>query len=101
MEGTVKWFNTRKGYGFIEAEGGEDCFVHYTALEPGAFLRENDKVSFDLVDTDKGKQAQNVKLLEKGSERTDLPEKEGQETEGPSKEEVRTEESAEERPNEE
>ncbi|MBI2508315.1 cold-shock protein [Candidatus Woesearchaeota archaeon] len=68
MEGTVKWYNLKKGYGFIKGEDEQDYFVHFSALN-GAMLRENDKVSFDAVDTDRGKQAQQVKLLEKGSER--------------------------------
>ena len=68
MEGTVKWFNSRKGYGFVKGDDGEDYFVHYTALEKGVFLRENDKVSFEPADTDRGKQAKNVSLLQKGSE---------------------------------
>ena len=67
MEGTVKWYNLKKGYGFIKGEDEQDYFVHFSALN-GAMLRENDKVSFDAVDTDRGKQAQNVKLLQKGSE---------------------------------
>ena len=74
MEGTVKWFNTRKGYGFVKGDDDEDYFIHHSALEPGVFLRENDKISFDPVQTDKGKQAQSVKLLQKGSERTDIEE---------------------------
>ena len=67
MEGTVKWYNLKKGYGFIKADDGEDCFVHFSALD-GAMLRENDRVSFEVVDTERGKQAQKVKLLQKGSE---------------------------------
>ena len=67
MEGTVKWYNLKKGYGFIKGEDEQDYFVHFSALN-GAMLRENDKVSFDAVDTERGKQAQNVKLLQKGSE---------------------------------
>lgn len=68
MEGKVKWFNKRKGFGFIEGEDGTDYFVHFTALDKGTFIREDDKVSFDVAETDKGKQAQNVVLLQKGSE---------------------------------
>ncbi len=68
MEGTVKWFNRQKGYGFIAGEDGEEYFIHHSALAEGTFIRDNDKVSFDPVDGDKGKQAQNVVLLQKGSE---------------------------------
>jgi len=67
MEGKVKWFDGKKGYGFIVAEDGQEYFVHFTAVPKGLRLRENDKVSFDAVDTERGKQAQNVQLLEKGS----------------------------------
>lgn len=68
MEGTVKWFNIRKGFGFIQGDDGEDYFVHHTAVTKGTFIRENDRVAFDAVETDKGRQAQNVTLLQKGSE---------------------------------
>lgn len=67
MEGTVKWFDGKKGYGFIVASDGQEYFVHFTAVPKGLRLRENDKVSFDAADTERGKQAQNVQLLEKGS----------------------------------
>lgn len=69
MEGTVKWFNVRKQFGFIQTETGEDIFVHKSALKKGAFLRENDKVAFEIEETPKGKQAKNVILLQKGSDR--------------------------------
>lgn len=60
MEGTVKWFNKKKGYGFIKGDDNEDYFVHYTAVPRGTMLKENDRVSFEGVDGDRGKQAQNV-----------------------------------------
>ncbi len=68
MEGKVKWFNRVKGYGFIEGGDGEDYFIHHSQLEGINFVREDDVVSFEAVETDKGMQAQNVKLLKKGSE---------------------------------
>jgi len=63
MEGTVKWFNDAKGYGFIKGEDGKEYFVHKNALPPGVFLKENDAVSFDPTDSDRGVQAKNVKKL--------------------------------------
>ena len=67
MEGTVKWFDGKKGYGFIVSSDGQEFFVHFTAVPREVRLRENDKVSFDAVETERGKQAQNVQLLEKGA----------------------------------
>lgn len=64
MDGTVKWFNERKGYGFVEGEDGQDYFVHHTSLAKGVVVRDNDKVSFDPAEGDRGKQAQNVTLRE-------------------------------------
>jgi CxxC-x17-CxxC domain-containing protein len=62
VQGAVKWFNEGKGFGFIEVDGGEDVFVHYSAISGDGFrsLAEGDRVEFDLVAGDKGKQAANV-----------------------------------------
>lgn len=63
MKGTVKWFNSMKGYGFIEPEEGKDVFVHKSALSPGTDLNEGDKVEFEIEDSPRGPQAKNVKKL--------------------------------------
>ena len=67
MEGTVKWFNRNKGYGFIQGDDGKENFVHHSAVKQG-FIRDNDKVSFEPEQTDRGWQAKDVSLLQKGSE---------------------------------
>jgi CspA family cold shock protein len=61
--GTVKWFNDAKGYGFISQEGGEDVFVHHTAIQMDGFrtLKEGDRVEFDVAQGPKGLQAANVR----------------------------------------
>jgi CspA family cold shock protein len=63
--GTVKWFNTSKGYGFIEREGGPDVFVHYSAIQSDGFrnLTEGQQVEFDIEQGPKGPQASNVVIL--------------------------------------
>ncbi len=66
MQGTVKWFNSQKGYGFITPEEGKDVFVHFSAItnvEGYKTLEENQKVEFDVVDGPKGPQAANVVKL--------------------------------------
>ncbi len=62
MEGTVKWFNESKGFGFLETEEGKDVFVHFSAIQGDGFktLREGQKVQFDVVDGQKGPAAENV-----------------------------------------
>jgi CspA family cold shock protein len=64
MKGTVKWFNPTKGFGFVEGEDGADYFVHQTAIKDDKNLNEGDNVTFDAVDAERGKQAQNVELAE-------------------------------------
>lgn len=63
MLGTVKWFNSQKGYGFITTDEGSDVFVHYSGIEDNGFktLDEGQKVEFDLTQGQKGDQAINVK----------------------------------------
>jgi len=64
-EGTVKWFNDSKGFGFIEQDGGKDVFVHHTAIQAEGFksLSEGDTVQFDVVEGPKGPQAANVRKM--------------------------------------
>lgn len=64
-QGQVKWFNENKGYGFIKQEDGTEVFVHYTSIDGDGFrtLAEGDDVEYEVVDTDKGLQASNVKPL--------------------------------------
>ena len=62
MEGTVKWFNAEKGFGFIEREGGDDVFVHFSAIISEGFksLDEGQRVQFDIEQGQRGAQATNV-----------------------------------------
>jgi cold shock protein len=63
-QGTVKWFNGDKGYGFIAAEGGPDVFVHFSAITSDGYrgLEEGQKVEFDITQGQKGPQAENVRV---------------------------------------
>ena len=65
MTGTVKWFNSDKGYGFISTEEGKDIFVHFSAIQTDGFktLAEGDQVEFDVQDSDRGETAANVVKL--------------------------------------
>jgi CspA family cold shock protein len=64
-QGTVKWFNAEKGFGFISVEGEDDVFVHFSAIQADGYktLEEGQKVEFDVVDGAKGPQAANVVRL--------------------------------------
>jgi CspA family cold shock protein len=64
MEGTIKWYNVRKGFGFIEVEDGDDVFIHQSQVPQGTRLFEGDKVSFDVEQGEKGPQATNLKKME-------------------------------------
>lgn len=65
VQGTVKWFNGQKGFGFIERDGGEDVFVHFSAIVGEGFrnLNEGDRVEFVVTEGEKGPQAQDVIVI--------------------------------------
>lgn len=65
MQGKVKWFNNEKGFGFIEMEGSEDVFVHFSAIQSDGYkaLEEGQEVSFDITEGNRGPQAANVAKL--------------------------------------
>lgn len=60
MKGTVKFFNEGKGFGFISGEDGKEYFVHRSGIKEGVTLNENDAVTFDVVEGDRGPKAENV-----------------------------------------
>jgi cold shock protein len=63
--GTVKWFNNKKGFGFIQREQGSDLFVHFSSIQNDGYksLNEGDQVTFEVEDSDRGPKAKNVKRL--------------------------------------
>ena len=65
MQGTVKWFNAEKGFGFIEFEGGKDVFAHFSAIVGDGYksLDEGQRVEFDVVEGNRGPQAENIVKL--------------------------------------
>lgn len=65
LKGNVKWYNRKKGYGFIAGDDGQDYFVHYSKLPEGCILKDNDRVEFVGMETPKGFQAQEVEILPK------------------------------------
>ena len=68
-KGTVKWFDPKKGFGFVLNEDGEDVFIHYTSIGGDGFrcLRNGQTVEYEQIDSDKGLQGKNVSILEIGS----------------------------------
>jgi cold shock protein len=64
--GTVKWFNAEKGYGFIKQDGGNDVFVHFSAIQGTGYrsLNENERVEFDITNGPKGPNAANVRKVQ-------------------------------------
>ncbi len=63
MKGTVKFYNRKKRFGFIAGEDGNEYFFHESGIEQGNFVKDEDEVSFEVVDGDKGPKAENVKLV--------------------------------------
>jgi CspA family cold shock protein len=78
-KGTVKWFDGNKGYGFIVTEGGKELFVHYSAIRGEGFrnLEEGDAVEFEVIETGRGKQANNVVKSAPAAEGIGVKEREG------------------------
>jgi CspA family cold shock protein len=63
MKGTIKWYNARKGFGFIEVEDGKDVFVHKTSIPDGTYLNDGDNVEFETEDSERGPTATKIKKL--------------------------------------
>ena len=63
MNGKIKWYNARKGYGFIQSDDDKEVFVHRSVVPQGTFLNEGDSVEFEVEETDRGTQAKNVKKI--------------------------------------
>jgi CspA family cold shock protein len=63
MNGKVKWYNPRKGYGFVEGEDGKDIFIHRSSIPQGVFLNEGDSIEYEIEESDKGPKAVNIKKL--------------------------------------
>jgi len=76
LQGRVKWFDPRKGYGFIEREGEEDVFVHYSAIQMEGYktLEDGELVEFDIEESERGPQAENVVRLGRPAAEEEEPE---------------------------
>lgn len=64
QEGTVKFFNRNKNYGFISGSDGKDYFVHSSGIAPGIYIKDGDKVSFEVVEGEKGPKAEKVEIID-------------------------------------
>lgn len=64
MKGKIKWYNARKGYGFILGEDDKEIFVHRTSIPAGTYLKEDDPVEYEIEDSDRGPKAINIKKIE-------------------------------------
>ncbi len=64
QNGTVKFFNRNKNYGFISGDDGKDYFVHSSGIAPGIYIKDSDKVSFEVVEGEKGPKAENVEIID-------------------------------------
>ena len=62
-KGTIKWYNTRKGFGFIQGEDEKDVFVHRSAIPNGTYINEGDKVEYEIEESERGPQATKIKKL--------------------------------------
>ena len=74
-QGTVKWFNADKGYGFIAVDGGRDVFVHFSAIQTDGYrtLEEGQRVEFEITQSDRGPQADAVRILCRHCRTTERP----------------------------
>ena len=86
MKGTVKFFNNMKGFGFISAEDGKEYFVHQDGLKEGVRLQDNDSVTFDVEEGDRGPKAVNVSKEDSSEASEETSEEASEETEEESKE---------------
>ena len=96
MKGKVKFFNEMKGFGFVAADDGQEYFVHQSGLKPGVTLHENDTVTFDVEEGDRGLKAVNVSLDDGAAEEAPAEEEQSAEEEQPAEEEPAEEEPKEE-----
>jgi len=95
MEGKVKFFNTGKGFGFIAADDGTECFVHHSMVKQGTILRENDRVTFDIEKGDRGLRAINVSLSSSSGPKEENKEEKEEAQENESAEESSEEDTSE------